>query len=79
MAAMIDHQSVMILKDKDRFQNYFTDYFGYERTKIENLVSLVHKRTEFATQYEKKSGNRVLLFRFWHVFQTVDSHFRLKG
>lgn len=54
---MIGDHSLMILRDKDRFLNFFSDYFSYERVKVENLSGLMAKRNEFATAFEKKNGN----------------------
>lgn len=61
LAVMIDDHSAMLIKDKDRFQNYISDYFAYERIKVENIVGLINRRNEFATAYDKKSGNHLRL------------------
>ena len=53
---MISDHSAMLIKDKERFQNYLSDYFAYERIKVENIVGLINRRNEFAIAYEKKSG-----------------------
>ena len=53
---MISDHSAMLIKNKERFQNYLSDYFAYERINVENIVGLINRRNEFAVADEKKSG-----------------------
>jgi hypothetical protein len=49
ISTMINDHSMMLMKDKERFQGHFSDYFAYERITVENIVNLVDRCNEFAT------------------------------
>lgn len=55
---MSDH-STIVLKEKDRIDNFFKDYFSYEDLKLKEIKTLIDKRNEFAGVYAKRSVQEI--------------------
>ena len=55
---MTDHSTIM-LKEKDRIDNFFKDYFSYEDSKLKEIKTLIDKRNEFSNLYAKRSAQEI--------------------